>query len=118
MAAFIKVATRMHRLAIAGRVIDDVTGAPVEGAVATVTAMPAAFRDQLAIGATASGTAWDALPERADRTRAARDGCFRFVNLPDGAYRVSVAGPASGRYGAAQADFKVDGKTQGRAKNP
>lgn len=112
--SFVQLPVPVHQAAIAGKVIDAETGRAVAGVTAAITAMPAAFQTWLAVRALSYGAAWAALPERPDRTRTAVDGCFRFADLPDGAYTVSFSLPgAPHRYGSAQHAFAVASDVDG-----
>jgi hypothetical protein len=107
LTAFLTLPTSVRRAAIAGIVVDGVTGRPVAGVQVTITKMPPAFKTVLAVRAR--------LSERAEVTITAPDGGFRFVDLPDGAYTLSFALPNGGRrYGGATADFVVARDAQGK----
>jgi hypothetical protein len=100
MPSFAKLPTAVHRAAIAGVVVDAVTGAPVASVEVAITKMPSAFQTVLTVLAGS--------PAQPDRTVTAADGGFRFVDLPDGAYTLSFAMPhAPHRYGGTTADFTV-----------
>src|SRR5262249_8405732 len=104
-----------HQAAIAGKVVDPETGSAVAGVTVTITAMPLAFEQWLATRALQYGAAWPKLSERPDRTSTAADGCFCFVDLPDGDYTLScVLSGAAHRYGAAEHTFTVTRDSQGR----
>jgi hypothetical protein len=93
-----------RQAAIVGRVVDAKTGRPVGGAQVEITAAPRAFELRRETRATQAGDRWDALAERPDRTRTAANGHFRFMDLPGGRYRLTVALPGAGnRYGTARA---------------
>lgn len=97
-----------RQAAIVGRVVDAKTGRPVGGARVEITSAPRAFEQRRATSATQAGDGWDALVERLDRARTAADGLFRFLDLPGGRYRLTVALPGAGhRYGTAQATAVV-----------
>jgi len=78
-----------RRVAVAGKVLDAVSARPIGDAAAVITSGPAA------------------LPARTDRAVTAADGCFCFLDLPDGAYTVSVAGPPGRYYRASEQSFIV-----------
>lgn len=102
-----------HRAAIAGRVTDAGSGGPLPGARIEITAGPPAFTGRLALLAQQHGSRWEAMAERPDRTRAATDGFFRFLDLPAGQYTLSAALPGEGsRYGtvAVQVALTADGE--------
>jgi hypothetical protein len=106
MPTFARLPTAVHRAAIAGVVVDAVTGGPVAGVEVVVTKMPPAFQTVL--------TVLSASAAHPDRTVTAADGGFRFVDLPDGAYTLSFTMPHAGhRYGGASADFTVARDGQG-----
>lgn len=101
-----------HRASIAGKVVCAVTGSPLQGVSVTmnVAAAPLAFQSFIAARSGEHGARWATLEERPDRTKTARDGCFRFVDLPSGAYPLLFAMPGSeGRYGTTTAVFDVPG---------
>jgi hypothetical protein len=103
-----------HQVAIAGRVQDAQTGQPMAGAQIGITAAPTEFTDWLAIRAMQYGDSWATLTERPDRTRAAVDGHFHFLDLPDGQYTLVAAMPGSGsRFSVAQAVVSVSRDAQG-----
>src|SRR5947209_8433343 len=90
-----------HRVVIAGRIADALSGQPLAGARVEITGAPAAFTSLLALRAMA-GDRWATLAERPDRTSTARDGHFHFLDLPAGAYTLTVSLPDAGsRYGTA-----------------
>jgi Carboxypeptidase regulatory-like domain len=104
-----------HRAAIAGRITDAQTGRPVSGARVAITAGPPQLTGRLALLAVQHGSAWATLAERPDRTRAAADGFFRFLDLPAGEYTLEGSLPGSGsRYGTvtAQVTLAADGQGQ------
>jgi hypothetical protein len=91
-----------HRVALAGRVADALSGQPLAGARVEITSAPAAFTSLLALRARGAGDLWAAMAERPDRTRTARDGHYHFLDLPPGAYTLTATLPAAGsRYGMA-----------------
>ncbi|WP_224245091.1 carboxypeptidase regulatory-like domain-containing protein [Hyalangium gracile] len=93
-AGFVRVATRTHRLSIAGRVIDARTRKAVAGAEIVLTDGPEAWRSWLAASQRTSSA------QRPELTRSSADGTFRFVDLPDGSYTLAARLPGSGtRYG-------------------
>lgn len=80
---FIQVPLRTRRLAFAGKVVDAVTALPIAGVVATLAGRP-------------------------ERALSGADGCFAFLDLPDGDYAVSLALPRAGtRYGGAVHRFMI-----------
>ncbi len=96
-----------HHVAIAGRVSDRQTGKPVPGARVTITG-PADFTARLALQAQQHGDRWERMAERPDRTRAAADGHFHFIDLPAGSYALTAALPAAGsRYGEVAIEVAV-----------
>src|SRR6185295_7238261 len=102
-----------HRAVIAGRVTDARTGRPLPGARVEITAGPPAFTGRPALLARQHGSRWETMAERPDRTRAAADGFFRFLDLPAGPYTLTGSLPGSGsRYGTATAQvaLTVDGQ--------
>ncbi|WP_438033291.1 MSCRAMM family protein [Sorangium sp. So ce204] len=108
MPSLLQIQSRVHQAAIAGRVIDQETEQPVAGVHVVITGMPTAFSRELAMAALRHGSAWGSLVERPDRTRTARDGCYRFVDLPDGDYVLSYTVPGGARrYGDATRAFTI-----------
>jgi hypothetical protein len=104
-----------HRAAIAGRVTD--AGRPLPGARVEITAGPPAFTSRLALLAQQHGSRWATMAERPDRTRAATDGFFRFLDLPAGQYTLTGSLPGSGsRYGAASAQVTLTDDGQGKVE--
>jgi len=103
-----------HRAAIAGRVKDAQTGQPLPGARIEITAGPPAFTGRLVLLAQQHGSRWETMAERPDRTRAAADGFFRFLDLPAGQYTLTGSLPGSGtRYGTATAQVTLTADGQG-----
>lgn len=92
-----------HQVAIAGRVTDGRTGQTLARARVEINASPAAFTDRLALIARQYGERWASLTERPDRTHAAADGHFHFLDLSAGQYTLIASLPGAGqRYGQAQ----------------
>jgi len=91
-----------HRVAIAGRIADALSGQRLAGVRVEITGAPAAFTSLIALRAKGAGALWATLAERPDRTLTARDGHYHFLDLPAGAYVLSASLPEAGsRYGAA-----------------
>jgi hypothetical protein len=108
------VAQARQQVAIAGRVTDELSGRPVEGARVELTAAPTGFSAWLALRALESGPGWDALPERPDRAGVGPDGHFHFLDLPDGKYTVTASHPQAGsRYGTVGASVTVPRSADG-----
>ena len=106
--AFQTVPPVHHQLTLSGIVADAETSALLAGVTAAITSMPAAFQQILAGKAVQWGARWATMTERPDLTSTAADGSFGFVDLPDGAYVVTLSAPSSvGVYGSAQASFSV-----------
>jgi Carboxypeptidase regulatory-like domain len=106
--------TARHRAALGGRVKDARTGEPLAAVRVEITAGPAEFTSRLTLLARQHGELWAALVERLDRTRTARDGFFRFLDLPAGQYTLSASLPGSGtRYGTATAKVTLSAGGQG-----
>lgn len=102
-----------HQVAIAGKVVDAQNSQPIQGARVEIVSGPEAFQRLLSIREKQSGAGWEKLTTRVDRTESAADGCFRFIDLPDGAYTVSVTGPPGLYYGAAQKPYTVQRNAEG-----
>jgi hypothetical protein len=88
--------TARHRVAIAGVVVDDMSGKPVAGAHLEITAQPQAYTEKLArlrSRRVAPGQA----PQRPDTTRTRPDGLFFFLDLPVGNYSLLGFMPRQGR---------------------
>lgn len=97
MATYLTWEKTVRQVAIAGKVIDPYSSLPVAGAAVSIRSMPAAFSKWLSLRSLSYGARWSALSERPDRTSTSRDGFFRFIDLPDGAYTVEIAPPDDGR---------------------
>jgi carbon monoxide dehydrogenase subunit G len=96
------------QVAIAGRVTDAQTGQALSGVQVTITAAPAAFNSWLSLHAKQYEARWDAMVERADRTRTAKDGHYHFLDLPAGQYTLTASFPGVGsRYGTVDVKAKV-----------
>ncbi len=80
-----------NRVAIAGQVRDAETKLPIPGVLVeiTVTGKPE-FNSWLNLYALQYGDNWQKMFKRPDRTLTAIDGCFYFLNLPDGEYELSI----------------------------
>lgn len=103
-----------HAVAITGRVIDGQTARPIGGAQVAITNGPAVFMTWLAARAKQYGAQWPSMKERPDLTRAAADGHFHFMDLPDGQYTLTVSLPGVvTRYGTAQKLVTVSRDAQG-----
>jgi hypothetical protein len=86
--------TIRRQVAIGGSVLDE-NEDPVAGATVALTATPKAFRMPVGVGGAASGGEENAnLP---DRTVTRQDGCYYFLDLPDGEYSLRALDPRSGR---------------------
>lgn len=75
-----------NRVAIAGRVIDAETKLAIPGVLVKITQMPEKFKNWLDLHALQYGKSWEKMVKRPDKTLTAVDGCFCFINLPDGEY--------------------------------
>ncbi len=90
---------------------------PLAGARVEIVDKPAAFERALALKSISRGPRWSVMAERPDRTRAAADGLFYFLDLPDGDYTLEVSVSDGGRrYGAARASAKVSRDAKGNIK--
>jgi hypothetical protein len=113
MTEFLPLQPARHRVAIAGKVVDARSSRPIAGAVAVIASGPAAFQRWLAIREKQSGARWSDVAARPDRAVTADDGCFCFIDLPDGLYTIAFSGPPELRHGTAQQDFVVQRDSQG-----
>ncbi|MEG3925656.1 MULTISPECIES: carboxypeptidase regulatory-like domain-containing protein [unclassified Microcoleus] len=75
-----------NRVAIAGQVIDAKTNLAIAGALVEVGQKQGKFKNWLDLHALQYAKSWEKMVERPDRTLTAIDGCFSFINLPDGEY--------------------------------
>ncbi|MBD1887682.1 hypothetical protein [Microcoleus vaginatus] len=75
-----------NRVAIAGRVIDAETKLAIPGALVEITKMPERFKNWLDLHALQYAKSWEKMVERPDQTLTVVDGCFSFINLPEGKY--------------------------------
>jgi hypothetical protein len=69
-----------HFVAIAGRVMDDLTGRPIAGAQATIVSAPAKFQPRTSQAGDNTGLQ--------DLTATGPDGFFHFMDLPNGDYEI------------------------------
>lgn len=84
-----------HRVAIAGLVVDGVTGKPIAGAHVEIVGKPAAYEQRLALLAASLGDTGSEA-ERSDMARTRADGLFYFLDLPEGRYKVLAFLPKVG----------------------
>src|SRR5580658_5269954 len=77
--------TARHRVAIAGLVLDGISGKPIAGAHLEITAKPKAFAEQLALLKAAQSVS-QTQSKSPDNTRSRSDGLFFFLDLPQGSY--------------------------------
>ena len=111
------VSQRQHEVAIAGRVFDEVTGKPIEGADVLIATMPAVVQQKLKFVASAYGKKWEGMPSRTDRTQCRPDGFFYFLDLPDGDYGLRISAPKLGsRCGTAEITATVSRAADGTVK--
>ena len=102
-----------HRVAIAGRVADEVTGKPISDTEVMLTKMPTEFARTLELASLRYGNLWASMVERPDRTRSRADGIFHFIDLPVGEYTVRASVPGLGkRYGAVEQPATVSNDEQ------
>lgn len=122
MSAWMKLQLKQRQVAIAGRVIEAVTKQAIAAAEVKIEQSPREFREMLRLKALRFGDRQignhqigDRQMEQFDRVRSAIDGCFYFLNLPDGSYTLSVSLPGTGtRYGRiSTAPLVVSGSSQG-----
>jgi hypothetical protein len=106
-----------RQVTVVGRVVLGGSGGPAAGAIVTVREGPETFFRRVAMLAAVWGSGWNDRVEREDRTWAAVDGLFWFLDLPDGTYRLSAVKPLLGRrYGAAQGQVTVRRDERGRVQ--
>jgi hypothetical protein len=85
---------KRHRVAIAGVVVDGVTGKPVAGARVEIKASPKEYQAWLARQCATCITD----PARPEVVRTRRDGLFYFLDLPAGDYSLYLFLPRQGMY--------------------
>jgi hypothetical protein len=86
-----------HQVAIAGRVLDAVTGKPIARAHVEITTGPPEYTEKLALLAQfESGDG--AKPKNPGMTRTRPDGLFYFLDLPEGDYKLVAFLPKGGLY--------------------
>ena len=112
-----RVGHRQHKVAIAGRVLDAVTGKPIASADVVMASMPDVVKQRVNLLASFEGKSWAAMLERPDRTQSRVDGLFYFLDLPDGDYNLAIKFPAQGnRYGQLEIPAKVSRDSEGNIK--
>ncbi len=110
-----KIGPSECQVAIAGKVVDGESGRPQAGVRVTVVEMPAAFRSQLEAWALRQGRRPSSASGRPDVALTAADGCFRFVNLPDGGYTLSFSAPGGAKcYGPLRQEFEITRDASGQ----
>ncbi|MGK7877655.1 MAG: carboxypeptidase-like regulatory domain-containing protein [Xenococcaceae cyanobacterium] len=103
MSAWMKLEAISHQVAIAGQVRNAQTNQGIPGVQVEITGMPPAFQAKLALLAQLYSTDWGHRKERPDRTQTRYDGCFYFLDLPNGDYTLSASLLQAGtRYGSAE----------------
>jgi len=94
-----------NRVAITGQIKDAETKLAIPGALVEISQMPEEFKNWLDLQALQYGKSWEKRLKRPDRTITATDGCFYFLDLPDGGYKLTVSLPSAGtRYGVANSE--------------
>ncbi len=86
-----------HKVAIAGRVLDAVTGKPMVRAHVEITTGPPKYTERLALLAQFGSSDGSKLTELGT-TRTRPDGLFFFLDLPEGDYKLVAFLPKSGLY--------------------
>ncbi|MBV8437904.1 MAG: carboxypeptidase regulatory-like domain-containing protein [Silvibacterium sp.] len=86
-----------HQVAIAGRVLDAVTGKPVPGAHVEITQGAPGYTERLALLAE-FGSSGGSTRTELGTTRTRPDGLFFFLDLPDGDYKLVAFLPKGGIY--------------------
>jgi len=84
-----------NRVAIAGQVIDAETKLAIPGVLVEISQIEGKFKNWLDLQALQYGKSWGKILKRPDKTLTAVDGCFCFINLPDGEYKLSVSLPSA-----------------------
>lgn len=79
-----------NRLAIAGQVSNNETQLPISGVLVEIDQMQGEFKNWLNLHALQYGKSWGKMLKRPDRTLTTINGCFYFINLPDGDYNLSL----------------------------
>lgn len=106
-----------HRIALFGRVTDAQAGKPLPGARVEITQGPPELAARLALLARQAEGRWESLAERPDRTQAALDGHFHFLDLPAGSYTLTASLPATGsRYGTVTGQAALTAGPQGTSR--
>jgi hypothetical protein len=104
-----------RQLAISGRVVEAGSRRPLRGARVEIREGSGAFRDKVKLHARMHGAGWESRAERIDRTRAAADGHFHFLDLPDGEYTLHASLPGAGtRYDTVEQQVTVTRAPDGR----
>jgi hypothetical protein len=116
---WIKLPGISHEAALIGKVVDARTRRPIGGVTVSMVQMPPSFAGWLRTQALQHSDAWERLADRPDRAHTAEDGCFCFVDLPDGEYVLSFEpAPAAHRYGPSRKSFTVARDPQGQLQAP
>ena len=84
-----------NRVAIAGQVRDAESKLAIAGALVEVSQKQGKFKNWLDLHALQYAKSWEKMVKRPDKTLTAVDGCFCFINLPDGEYTLSVSIPGT-----------------------
>ncbi len=93
MTAWMTLTTKRRQVAIAGRVIEAVTKQAIAGAIIQIEQSPDKFQQRLKLKALQVG---DRPIEHLDQSVSAIDGCFYFLDLPAGDYRLTASLPGTG----------------------
>lgn len=97
-----------NRVAIAGQVRDAETKLAIPSALVEISQEDGKFKEWLTLHALQYGDNWKKMVKRPDQTLTASDGCFHFLNLPDGQYKLTVSLPGTGtRYGFDEQEVQV-----------
>lgn len=99
-----------NRVAIAGQVRNKETQLAIPGVLVQICQETGKFKDWLNLHALQYGDNWESMVNRPDRTLTAIDGCFYFINLPDGFYTLTASLSGTGtRYGSVMREVQVSG---------
>lgn len=106
--------TIRRQVSIVGKVMDRVTGKPLEDVHIRIVNGPSAFTERISVLAAIHGPAFDMFAKGPDRTSTRHDGLYHFMDLPDGTYRLRASSKKfKNRYGSTERDVTVSRTPQG-----